>query len=135
MLDLVHGAAILLYGSLAGYALLAVIAALHAIGRRPLPGWFWTLSLAALALVTVLAAAGILLVMGGTRPRNALHLLYGLLAVAAGLIQYGLRPVGFFRRTFASELSWGEARTLALVSLTQAALIARAMMTGFGGQR
>jgi hypothetical protein len=135
MLDTVHAAAILLYGPMAGYALLAVIAALLAIRRRPLPGWFWTLSLAVVILVAIQAAAGILLVSGGARPRQSLHLLYGLLVLAVGLIQYGLRPAGFFRRTFAREMTWGEARTLALVALTQAALIARAVMTGLGDQR
>lgn len=135
MLDNIHAAAILLYGPMAGYALLAVIAAPGAISRRPLPGWFWTLSLVAVILVAIQAAAGILLVFGGARPRQSIHLLYGLLVLAVGVIHYGLRPAGFFRRTFAREMTWGEARTLALVSLTQAALIARAVMTGFGDQR
>ena len=84
MLDTVHAAAILLYGPMAGYALLAVIAAPHAIRRRPLPGWFWTLSLAGVILVTIQGAAGTLLVLGGARPRQSLHLLYGLLVLAGG---------------------------------------------------
>jgi hypothetical protein len=135
MLDLVHSAAILHYGPLVGYALLAVAAIPWALTRAPLPGWFWALCLALLVLVALQVAAGILLILVGSRPRQSLHLVYGLLVLAVGLIQYGLRPAGFFRRVFARELTWGEARTLVLVSLTQAALIARAVMTGWGSQR
>lgn len=134
MLERVHAAAILLYGSMAGYALLAVIAGFFAIGRRPLPGWFWIVSLVAVILVVIQAAVGTVLFLGGARPRRSLHLLYGLLILAACFIQYGLRPSGSLRRAFAGELTRGEARTLALVSLTQAALIARAVMTGLAVQ-
>jgi hypothetical protein len=132
MFSSVHGAAILWYGPMAGYALLAVIAGLWAILRRPLPGWFWMLSLVALGGVTLQAAAGVVLVLGGARPSRSLHLLYGLLAFSAGAIQHGLRPGGYVRRTFARELTWGEARTIALVALTQTALLMRAWMTGMG---
>jgi hypothetical protein len=117
-----------------GYALLAVIAGLSAILRRPLPGWFWTLSLIVLAGVTLQATGGVLLFLGGARPSRSLHLLYGLLAFSAAVAQYGLRPGGYVRRTFARELTWGEARTLALVSLTQTALLMRAWMTGMGAR-
>jgi hypothetical protein len=134
MTAVVHAAAILWYGPMAGYTLLAVAAGLFAIRRRLLPGWFWTLSLVALAAVAVQAAAGVLLFLTGARPARSLHLVYGLLVLAAGLIQYGLRPGGFFRRTFVREVAWGEARTLALVSLTQAALLMRAWMTGLGAR-
>ncbi|MDR7523295.1 MAG: hypothetical protein QN168_12630 [Armatimonadota bacterium] len=129
-METVHAAPVLLFGPMVGYALLAVIAGVSAVGRRSLPPWFWTLSLVALLLVTLQVLVGAGLFLGGTRPRRGLHLLYGALVLAVGLIQYGLRPGGFFRRTFARELTWGEARTVALLSLTQAALIARAWMTG-----
>lgn len=125
-----HGAAILLYGPLLAYGFLAVCAGAYAIARRPLPPWFWTLSLLAMVLIVVQAGAGLAIIVGGGRPRRALHVLYGSLVLAASIVQYGLRPAGYFRRTFARELSWGEARTLALISLTQAALVARAWMTG-----
>jgi hypothetical protein len=134
MLASMHAAAILLYGPMGAYALLAVVAGVFAIGRRGLPGWFWVLSLLALVLVGVQAAAGFLRLFGGARPERALHLLYGMLVLVVGFAQYGLRPGGFFRRVFARELTWGEARTLALVALTQAALIGRAWMTGLGGR-
>jgi hypothetical protein len=133
MLDSLHAAPILLYAPLAVYALLTVVAGVCAVARRALPSWFWTLSLIGLILVFVQAGAGVGLFLGGARPQRSLHVLYGLLIVAAGLIQHGLRPGGFFRRTFARELAWGEARTVALISLTQAALIGRAWMTGLGG--
>jgi hypothetical protein len=132
MLDRVHASAILLYGPVAGYVLLAVAAGLYGLGRRSLPSWFWTLSLVALILVAAQAGAGVLLFAGGARPQRGLHVLYGLLAFAVGVIQYGLRPGGLVRRTFARDLTWGEARTLALLSFTQAALIGRAWLTGFG---
>lgn len=134
LLQTLHAAPILLYGPMAGYALLAVAAGVSAVGRRPLPAWFWTLSLLALVLVVVQAATGLLLLASGARPRAGLHMLYGLLVPGAGTVQYGLRPGGLLRRTFAREMTWGEARTLALLSLTQAALIARAWMTGLAGR-
>lgn len=134
LLQTLHAAPILLYGPTAGYAFLAVAAGLSAVGRRPLPAWFWTLSLLALILVVAQVAAGLLLLASGARPRAGLHVLYGLLVLGAGSVQYGLRPGGLFRRTFAREMTWSEARTLALLSLTQAALIARAWMTGMVGR-
>jgi hypothetical protein len=133
MLDSLHAAAILLYGPLIAYALLTVVAGICAVAGRALPSWFWPVSLIALILVVVQGGTGVALFLGGARPPRSLHVLYGLLVVAAGVIQYGLRPGGFFRRAFARELAWGEARTLALISLTQAALIGRGWMTGLGG--
>jgi hypothetical protein len=134
LLQSLHAAPILLYGPAAGYAFLAVAAGLSAVGRRPLPAWFWTLSLLALVLVLVQAATGLLLMAFGARPRAGLHVLYGLLVLGAGSVQYGLRPRGLLRRTFAREMTWSEARALALLSLTQVALIARAWMTGLVGR-
>ncbi|MDR7549711.1 MAG: hypothetical protein QN131_07230 [Armatimonadota bacterium] len=129
-METVHAAPVLLFGLMVGYALLAVIAGACAVGRRSLPPWFWTLSLVALLLVALQVLVGAGLFLGGARPRRGLHLLYGVLVLAAGLVQYGLRPGGFFRRTFARELTWDEARAMALIALTQAALIARAWTTG-----
>lgn len=134
MLASMHAAAILLYGPMGAYALLTVVAGALAIGRRGLPGWFWTLNLLALALVGVQAAAGILRVLGGARPERPLHVLYGVLVLLVGLAQYSLHPGGLLRRVFAREVTRGEARTLALVTLTQTALIGRAWMTGLGGK-
>jgi heme A synthase len=130
----VHAATALLYGPLLGYAMLAVVAGAYAVLRRSLPGWYWTLALIALVLVVVQGAAGLLVIIGGAQPRRGLHLLYGLLTVAAGAIIYSLRPGGYLRRAFVREIAWGEARTLALIALTEAALILRAWMTGMGAR-
>jgi hypothetical protein len=134
MAGTVHAATILLYGPLVAYAALAVLAGVCALFRRPLPAWFWPLTLLALAAVAVQSAAGLLVVLGGARPARDLHLLYGALAVAAGAILYSLRPGGYVRRAFVRELTWGEARTVALIALTEAALILRAWMTGMGAR-
>lgn len=130
MLQQVHAASILLYGSMLWYALLAVAAGAMALGRRTIPGWFWTLARIGLILIVAQAAAGALLFAGGARPSRALHFLYGLLVVAAAIIVDGLRPGGFVRRTFAREVGSGEAKAVALICLTQAALLMRAWMTG-----
>ena len=55
--------------------------------------------------------------------------MYGALVAATAVVQYGLRPGGFLRRRY-SEFEKSEARTLALICLTQFALIARGWMTG-----
>ncbi len=132
MLSSVHAASILRFGPMIGYVVLALIAGGLALVRRPLPGWFWGLSLICLVAVVAQAGSGLLLFAGGTRPLRSLHVLYGLLALAGGLVQYGLRPGGLLRRSAAPESASGKARTLALISLTQAALIGRAWMTGLG---
>jgi hypothetical protein len=128
----VHATNALLEGLLVVYAVLTIAAGAYSIGRRPLPAWFWTVSLVGLVLVVVQAGAGLMLVLSGTAPRRSLHLLYGVLVLGAALILYGLRPGGFFRRAFAREMGWGEARTLALISLTECALLLRVWMTGAG---
>jgi hypothetical protein len=130
MLQQVHAESTLLYGSMLWYALLAVVAGVMALGRRMLPGWFWTLVRIGLIVVALQAAAGVLLFAGGARPSRALHVLYGLLVVAAGVIVDGLKPERFVRRTFAREMGSSEAKTVALICLTQAALLMRAWMTG-----
>lgn len=124
-----HATPILLYAPLVGNLLLAVIAAGYAIGRRSLPPWFWTICLVVLAVLAVMVGAGIVVFVGGARPRRSLHLLYAGLVVVGAVVQYGLRPGGFLRRRYAGELAKSEARTLGLVCLTQFALIARAWMT------
>ncbi|MDR7541350.1 MAG: hypothetical protein QN171_03950, partial [Armatimonadota bacterium] len=61
------------------------------------------------------------------RPPDSLHLVYGLLSLAGGVAAFGLRPGGFLR---ASIPAGREARAVALVSLTVAALMLRAYQTG-----
>jgi heme A synthase len=134
MAGTVHAAPVLLYGPLVAYAALAVLAGACALLRRPLPAWFWPLTLLALVLVALQGAAGLLVVLGGARPARGLHLLYGALVLAAGAILFSLRPGGYVRRAFVREIAWGEARTVAVIALTEAALILRAWMTGMGAR-
>lgn len=132
MPETLHATPIVIYGSLVGNLLLAIVAAAYAVTRRPLPAWFWMAIVVVLAILAVQIAAGIATYVGGARPGRGLHLVYGACVVIAGVIQYGLRPGGFLRRQYVGELAKGEARILGLVCLTQFALIARAWMTGAG---
>lgn len=132
MVKLLHTAPIFIYGPMAGYALLAILAGMYGLRRRSLPRWFWTLSLLLLVVLLFDGAAAGLLYLSGARPRRALHLLYGVLALGGGLIQYGLRPGGFLRRTSSGALTRDQVLTIALIALTEAALIMRAWMTGAG---
>lgn len=116
---------------LAGWALLADLRKRSAMSTT-----FWTVLLLVVMLVAVQAAAGIVLTLGGSRPQAPLHYLYGILvAVGAGL-QFGMRPAGGLRRTVLRDLaaSGREPRALALLCLTQAALLARAYTTGAFGR-
>lgn len=99
--------------------------------RSSLSPLFWAALLLLLAVLAVQAGTGLLLVLGGVPPRRGLHLLYAALVAAAGVAQYGLRPRGFLRRRSRSP-GFNESRVLALLCLTQAALIMRAWMTGLG---
>lgn len=103
--------------------------------RRTLGTAFWALLLVVLALLVVQVASGVLLALGAARPRTPLHFLYGILVVGAAVAQFGLRPGGFLRATLQRDaIQFPEARTLALICLTQAALILRAYMTGVLGR-
>ncbi len=132
MVKLLHAAPILVYGPMMGYALLAIVAAFCAVRRRSLPSWFWSLTLLLLAVVVINVAVGALVYLSGTQPRRALHLLYGMLVLGTGLLQYWLRPGGFLRRASGAALTRHQVLTIALIALTQAALILRAWMTGAG---
>ena len=95
--------------------------------------WFWTASRAGALVVAVQVLVGVVLFAGGARPGRALHLLYGLLALAAAFALVGLREGGWVRRLVATDAGSGTARTAALIAFTQAALLLRAWMTGVGG--
>jgi hypothetical protein len=100
-------------------------------GQSRLGRGFWTLLLVVLAALAVQVAAGLLLALGGARPRVPLHWLYGILVAAGALAQFGLRPGGFLRAKAMGNTPWsGEARFLALLCLTEGALVLRAFMTG-----
>jgi len=129
-----HGTALLIWLPAVGNLVLALAAGIAALaGRRTLPAAFWAALLGLLAVLVVQAAAGLALFAGGARPRTALHLLYGVLVAVGAAVQYGLRPGGWLRRRLAVE-PLHEARVLALVCLTQGALILRAWMTGALGR-
>jgi hypothetical protein len=132
MVKLFHAAPLFIYGPMVGYALLAILAGLYTIRRKSLPSWFWSVSLLLLAAVVIHIGAGALLYLSGSRPRRALHLLYGLLVLGTGLILYWLRPGGLLRRAQGQLLTRDQMLTIALIALTQAALIMRAWMTGAG---
>jgi hypothetical protein len=130
-----HGADLLVWTSVAGNLLLAAWAGLSSLrGRRTLSPAFWAALLALLALLVVQAVPGLLLLAGGAAPRTGLHLLYGGLILVAGAAQYGLRPGGFLRARLGSGPAFPEARVMALLCFTQAALLMRAWMTGTFGR-
>ncbi len=127
--ETLHASTMLIYAPLIGNILLALTASGYALLRRPLPAWFWTATTLVLALLAVQLMAGLILLAGGARPRRGLHVMYGMLTAVTALIQFGLRPGGFLRRRYGG-LEGSEARTVALIWLTQFALIARGWMTG-----
>lgn len=127
--DVLHASTILIYAPLAGNLFLALVAGGYAFMRRPLPSWFWSVTLLVIAVLALQVLAGLVLLAGGVRPQRGLHVMYGALVAATAVVQYGLRPGGFLRRRY-SEFEKSEARTLALICLTQFALIARGWMTG-----
>jgi len=131
-----HGLPLLLYAVGAANFILACWAFVANIRkRRVLPPVFWMVLLGALVLLAVQVAAGIILTAGGSRPRAALHILYGILVGGTAVVQFGLRPGGFLRAVIAREPeTFRESRLLALICLTQAALIVRAYTTGAFGR-
>lgn len=130
-----HSYPALITGVIAGNALLAGWAVVVDMRRRALSRAFWALLLVVLVFLVVQVAAGILLAVGGARPRTPLHFLYGILIAAAAVAQFGLRPGGFLRAAVMRDAGqFREPRALALLCLTQAALIARAYMTGTVGR-
>lgn len=134
-LNRLHGADLLVWTPVLGNLLLAAWAGVSALrGRRILSPAFWAAVLVVLALFALEVISGVLLFAGGARPRAGLHLLYGVLVVAAGVAQYGLRPGGFLRGRIPPGPAFPESRVMALLCLTQAALIARAWMTGTFGR-
>ncbi|MDQ7848670.1 MAG: hypothetical protein QN152_07165 [Armatimonadota bacterium] len=127
-----HGAGVLVWVPAAGNLVLAAWAGISGLrARRSLSPIFWAILLLLLAILAVQAGTGLLLVLGGVPPRRGLHLLYAGLVATAAVTQYGLRPGGFLRRRLAPQ-AFNESRVLALLCLTQAALIMRTWMTGLG---
>ncbi len=130
-----HAYPALIVLGIAGNALLAVWALAADLRRRAALGpVFWSVTLAVVAVVALQIASGIVLALGGSRPRVPLHFLYGILVTAAAVLQFGLRPGGSLRPIFMRDAQRREPRALALLCLTQAALLARAYTTGAFGR-
>jgi hypothetical protein len=102
---------------------------------RSLSRTFWVAVLLVVALLVIQMAAGFLLAVGGARPKTPLHFLYGFLIAVTAAVQVGLRPRGFLRPALMrAATQFREPRWLALICLTQGALILRAYMTGALGR-
>lgn len=119
-----------------GNALLAVWAFGAGLLRvRVLSRTYWVVILLVAAVVAVQVASGLLLAVGGARPKTALHFLYGFLVAVTAAVQIGLRPGGFLRPTvMRAAVQFRETRWLALICLTQMALLLRAYTTGALGR-
>jgi len=131
-----HGLPILFYAVVAANFVLACWAFIANVRKQHvLPRIFWAVLLLSLVALVVQVAAGITLTAGGSRPKAALHILYGILVGTTAVVQFGLRPGGFLRAVIAREpAAFREARLMALICLTQAALILRAYTTGAFGR-
>jgi hypothetical protein len=115
---------------LAAWAFGAHLLRVRALGRT-----YWVAILLVAAVVAIQVASGLLLAIGGARPKTALHFLYGFLVAATAAVQVGLRPGGFLRPAVTRAAGqFREPRWLALICLTQMALILRAYTTGALGR-
>jgi hypothetical protein len=122
-----HAFRTLLWAAVALHGAVFLVAFVLDLGRRRVPGWLWALYWVGSALVVVQGLSGAALYLGGVRPPDPLHLLYGILSLAGALAAFGVRPGGLLRGFFRPVR---EARTVALLSLTVAALLLRAYQTG-----
>lgn len=131
----VHALTPLIAAAIAGNAILAVWAFVaQRRQRRVLGRAFWVLLLLVVGVLAVQMAAGVLLAVAGARPKASLHFLYAVLVTAGAVAQFGLRPGGFLRAAVVRDSAqFSEPRYLALICFTEAALIARAYMTGAFG--
>lgn len=126
----VHSLRPLLWSAVALHAAVFLVAFVLDLLRRRVPRWLWAVYLPGAVLVLVQGLSGAALYAAGFRPPEGLHLVYGLLSVAGGVAAFGLRPGGFLRQAVPPAR---EARAVALVSLTVAALLLRAYQTGARG--
>lgn len=107
----------------------------HRRHQRVLGRTFWALLLVVLSVLAVQMAAGVVLALAGARPKAGLHFLYAVLVASGAVVQFGLRPGGFLRAVVMRDAGqFPEPRYLALICLTEMALILRAYMTGAFGR-
>lgn len=132
----VHALSSLIGVAALGNAVLAAWAfGAHLLRSRALSRAFWVAILLVAAVVAIQVAFGLLLAVGGARPKTALHFLYGFLVAVTAAVQVGLRPGGFLRPAVTRTAGqFREPRWLALICLTQMALLLRAYMTGALGR-
>ncbi len=132
----VHALASLVRGAAIGSAFLAVWAFVADLRRaRALSSAFWVVVLVVVVMVVIQIATGLLLAVGGARPKTLLHFLYGALIAVTAVAQFGLRPGGFLRAAVLRNTpGFREPRWLALICLTQLGLILRAYTTGMLGR-
>ena len=132
----VHALSSLIGVAAIGNAVLAVWAfGVDLLRSRALSRTFWVAILLVAAAVAIQVVSGLLLALGGARPKTALHFLYGFLVAVTAAVQVGLRPGGFLRPAVTRAAGqFREPRWLALICLTQMALILRAYTTGALGR-
>ena len=99
--------------------------------RRPLPGPYWRMQTAALALLGIQVLVGLSMLAIGLRP-VPLHYLYAALAIAAGVGQLLLRPGGSLGRMLREEGALSESGAFAILTLLAGLFALRLYMTGVG---
>ncbi len=123
----IHSFRALLWAAVALNGFVFLVSFFLDLARLRVPSWLWATYLLACVLVGLQGLSGVTLYLSGFRPANSLHLLYGLLSLGGALAGFSLRPGGFLR---AQIRPFREARAVALLSVTVAALLLRAYQTG-----
>ncbi len=130
-----HAWPLLLVVTLVGDLLCAGLAAFGDATRRYcMPHIFWWILWIAQIPLAFQVASGVVLLLGGARPRTPLHLMYGGLIILTLAALYGLHPGGGLRRAVVKdETTYRESRWLVALCLFLGALVGRAYMTGILG--
>jgi len=131
-----HGSSLLIILTLTGDVLCIALAAFGDLTRRyRMPHIFWWILWVAQIPLGIQAVLGIALLVGGARPQNPLHLMYGALIAGTLLALFGLRPGGSIRAALVKdEKAYRESRWMLLLCLFLAGLVGRAYMTGMLGR-
>ncbi|HEX4836276.1 MAG TPA: hypothetical protein VFW01_08085 [bacterium] len=131
-----HAWPLLMVLTLAGDVLCAALALFGDLtGRYRMPHIFWWILWIAQVPLALQVVGGVVLFVGGARPRTPLHVMYGGLIVLTLLALYALRLGGGLRRGLVKdEHTYRESRWLLLLCLFLAGLVGRAYMTGAMGR-